>query len=195
MSMTDQIALFGNGGFLADYLRTRQQSALGLVEQLSPQQLQGGSAEALAQHIVEQMSIEPLALDLSKMERQQTSTSISKELEASDYGMPAWRQAMVRGHVMHYIIPFSGEPTLWQLSNGPRSEYTGAVNAELLTLTLTLQNTTDVDSHWYQRQMEQTMRRLDVLISDQAMELRKHHAQLAHAVQSAVARRQLHARV
>ena len=195
MSMTDQIALFGNGGFLADYLRTRQQSALGLVEQLSPQQLLGGNAEALAQQIVEQMSIEPLALDLSKMERQQTNTSISKELEASDYGMPVRRQAMVRGYVMHYIIPFSGEPTLWQLSNGPRSEYTGAVNAELRTLTLTLQNTTDVDSHWYQRQMEQTMHRLDVLISDQAMELRKYHAELAHAVQSAVARRQLHARV
>ena len=56
-------------------------------------------------------------------------------------------------------------------------------------LTLTLCNTWDVGSEWYQRQMEATMSEIDRQLDGQAVTLKQYHLDLAEAAGRAVARR------
>ena len=118
MQDNDQIHLF-HGASLAAYLAEQLLSAHSLVEQITPQQFLTTGADTLVRQIVEQLSIAPLVLDMDQMQRQQSDSKISKEVDATDYGMPVRREVMVRGYKMPYAIPFSGDPSQSQHQRQP----------------------------------------------------------------------------
>ena len=189
MNGNEAVQLF-SGGALADYLGSKLHAASNVVEQISKVELLACSAETLAEQIVGQLSISPLVIHPEQMQRQQTATKISKEVDASDYGMPVKRWVMVNGNKMHYIIPFTGDAALWHLrTSGPSFDHAAAIDAVQSRLTLTLQNTTDVESPWYQRQMEQTLDQINLRIGDQTQALKQFHPQLATTVKGALALR------
>jgi len=183
-----QICLF-EGNSLFAFLDVRRRAVGGLVDAIPLEQFQAVSADSLIRQVVDQLSVAPLVLHLDQMQRQQTSTRIRRVVDADDYGMPVRREETVRACKMSYIIPFSGDAQLWQLSNGPRGEHMGVVDAEQGLVTLTLENTTDVDSNWYQREMERTMNDIDRVIWDHTNTLAQFRGTLAEAAESAVARR------
>ena len=188
MDEQDQIRLF-DGDSLSGFLDARQRTAGSVVDGLPHADFLAASADALVRQVVDQLSVAPLVLHLDQMQRRKADTRIRMMVDAKDYGMPVRREEMVRAYKMYYIIPFSGEALLWQLNNGPRGEQLGVVDAGQGLLTLRLENTTDVESSWYQRQMEQTMAGIDRVIADQVYTLAQFHGKLAEAVESAVARR------
>jgi len=188
MENEDQIRLF-DGESLVAYLDARQRSVSSLVDNISREQFLATSTDTLRRQVVDQLSIAPLVLHLDQMQRQQADTKISMMVDAKDYGMPVRRQEMVRAYKMSYIIPFSGEALLWQLNNGPRLKCLGAIDIERSLLTLTLQNTPDIGSSWYQRKMEETMNQIDRFIWDQTNTLAQFHGKLAEEVERAVVRR------
>jgi len=187
----DQIRLF-DGDSLAGYLDSRQRAVGSLVDSITREQFLAASAETLVRQVVDQLAIAPLVLHLDKMQSRQDDTKIRKMVDADDYGMPVRREQTVRAHKLSWIIPFSGEALLWQMNNGPRGEHLGVVDAGQGLLTLTLENTTDVEPSWYQRQMEQTMNEIDRVISDQGNRLAQFRGKLAEAAESALARRRRH---
>lgn len=188
MDEIDQIRLFGSAS-LFGYLKSRQQSATNSVEQIPRDELLATRPDALVGQIVAQWSVAPLVLLMEQMQRQQSEIKISKVVDATDYGMPVKREVMVRGKMMTYLIPFTGDPQLWLLTAIPELIYTGALDAERRILTLTLRSTNDVESSWYQRQMEERMSQIEVRIQSQSSELKQHHDSLTAAVGRAVARR------
>ena len=188
MDNQDQICLF-DGDSLSGYLGARQRAVAGVVEGIHQQEFLAAGDEAVVKQVVDQLSVAPLVLDRDQMQTRQTDTKIRMMVDGDDYGRPVRREELVHAYKLSYVIPFSGEALLWQLNNGPRGERMGSVDAARGLLTLTFENATHVDSHWYQRQMRQAMADIDRVIHDQGTVLAPFHRRLAEAAASAVARR------
>jgi hypothetical protein len=188
MADNNELRLFGGDG-LTGYLAAKLASVCSLADRITHADLLAASPAALAQAFVEQLSVAPLVLQLEQMKREQVKIEIGRVKDTRDYGKVVKREVMVPGFMMHYLIPFTGDPQLWLLNNGPFLAYQGHLDAEQRILTLTLRNTVDVASTWYQRQMEETMKDIDRHLSDQARVLTAYRLELAEAVERAVARR------
>ncbi len=188
MADNNEFRLFG-GDRLTGYLKAKLASVSSLADRITHADLLAASPAALAQPFVEQLSVAPLVLQLEQMKREEFKIKIGRVMDTRDYGNVVKREVMVPGFMMHYLIPFIGDPQLWLLNNGPFLECQGQLDAEQRILTLTLQNTGDVASTWYQRQMEVTMKDIDRHLYDQALVLKEYRLDLAEAVARAVARR------
>ena len=188
MENQEQICLF-DGDSLSSYLDARQRAVGSVVEGIPDADFLAAGDEAVVKQVVDQLSVAPLVLDRDQMQTRQVETKIRMMVDGDDYGRPVRREELVRAYKLSYVIPFSGEAALWQLSNGPRGGRMGSVDAARGMLTLTFENATHVDSHWYQRQMRLAMADIDRVIHDQGTVLAPFHRRLAEAAASAVARR------
>ena len=191
MADNNEFRLF-SGDSLVGYLNAKLASVTSLAERITRDEFLAASAAALGQPILGQLSVAPLALQMEQMQRKQNDIEVAKVRDTRDYGNVVKREVMVRGYMMLYLIPFTGDAALWLLSNGPRMEPRGgrdALDAEQRILTLTLYNSYDVEPEWYQRQMENTMAEIDRHLDGQAYKLKQYHLDLAEAVARAVARR------
>ncbi len=184
----DDLRLFG-GDSLSGFLRARQAAAVSAVDKLAATDFLAAGPDALFDQLVAQWSVEPLVVHLDQMQREQFDIKISKMMDTRDYGKIVRREVFVPGYMMSYPIPFSGDPQLWLLNAGPWLEKQGTLDAQQRILTLNLRNYTDVESPWYQRQMDETMKRIDIHIEAQQSILKQYHLDLAQAVRLAVARR------
>ncbi|MBV5347437.1 hypothetical protein JZU46_04385 [bacterium] len=191
MNEHNEFGLFGSAS-LSGFLKAKLAAACARAECLTQADFLASSPDVLGNAIVESFAVTPLELHLDQMQRQQTNIEIAKLMDTKDYGNVVRREVMVPGYMMLFLIPFTGDAALWLLNNGPRMEPRGgrdALNAEQRILTLTLYNTCDVGSEWYQRQMEATMSEIDRQLYGQAVTLKQYHLDLAEAAGRAVARR------
>ena len=191
MADKNELRLFG-GDSLKGYLNAKLASVSTLAERITQAQFLEASPDALAKPIFDELSVEPLALQMDQMQKQQNRIEVGKVMDTRDYGNVVRREVMVPGYMMLYLIPFTGDPKLWLLQSGFSLAHQGdldALDAEQRILTLSLHNTGDVESIWYQRQMAETMRDIDRHLDVQASALKQYHLDLAEAVARAVARR------
>lgn len=192
METNNELRLF-DGALLTGFFNARLASASSLAQRLTHADFLATSPAALGQPIIQELSVEPLVLHLDQMQRQQNRIDVGKVMDTRDYGNVVKREVMVPGYMMLYPIPFTGDPQLWLLNyGGPRLELHGArdaLSAEQRILTLSLHNTSDIESSWYQKQMEEIMREIDTKIHFQTVLVNQFNLDLAEAVGRAVAKR------
>ena len=186
--MADEAALF-DGESLSSCLGAKLRAVSGVVENIAQEVFMVTSTEALVTQVVDQVTMVPLVLHLDQLQTEQSATRLSRMVDTDDYGMPVRRERMVRGVRLTCVIPFSGDARLWRLNNGPRSECQGAVDAERRLLTLTLENTPDVEERWYRRTIDATLSEIDRVIQDQTRTLATFRARVIEAAEQAIARR------
>lgn len=188
MTNDNEINLF-EGESIGIFLSTRLGSVYSVVDDIAQEVFMATSTEALVTQVVDQLAMVPLVLHLDQLQTEQSATRLSRMVDTDDYGMPVRRERMVRGVRLTCVIPFSGDARLWRLNNGPPSECQGAVDAERRRLTLTLQNTPDVEERWYRHTIEATLNEIDRVIQDQTRTLATFRARVIDAAEQAIARR------
>lgn len=178
-------------GSLAASLDANKRRIRELVDAIPREQFLSTSPDTLCEHVVAQLTVEPLVFyeDQMTMEHSETKLDVTNRFEygGSLGGCPM----QVGGYLLKFHIPFAGDPALWPIqpssfsTNPPRGE----VDAGRKLLTLSFANTAQTDEAWFKQQLESALNSIRQSVSTQFSEIQQYNASLPRAVQEAVAHR------
>ena len=151
----DRDYLFSNKR-LSDTLEEHRTAALGEVERIPKDQFLATTVDTLVDSICSKAAIEKLVIFEDKMTMDQSETKINVS-GRFDYGFDRGERAFANGHQFSFYLPFSGEPSLWQLQPNTSSSMPPNGQARQSVLTIALSNTSNTDQSWYQRELQQQL--------------------------------------
>jgi len=142
MTASQTNKLFSKGG-LWQVLEDQLKRADALLAGITAEQLRSTGAEQLIQDIVRDLSIEPLLIFEDRMQTERTDTEIDMT------GFDDYHNVRTGSEVcpeVRFVIPFSGDPVLWQLKPEPGYCLTpeGEIDPEKSLLILTDASTSRV---------------------------------------------------
>ena len=189
MRRNDRNYLFHEGD-LAATLDARLRSVSELVERIPREQFLATSIDTLVENIEGQLFIDPLVLQENQMQMEHGETKIDVS-GRFDYGNFDGGPMMADGHLLHFFIPFSGEPQLWHMRPNVWSSMIpqGELDERRKVLTLSFKNTSDTAHEWYKRELESSLQLIRQSISAQSSMLSQYHASISRSGRDAVIHR------
>jgi len=175
--------LFSKGG-LWQVMEDQLKHADALLAGITAEQLRSTGADRLIQDIVRDLSIEPLLIFEDRMQTER----IDSEIDMT--GFDDYRDVRTGSEVcpeVRFVIPFSGDPVLWQLKPEPGHCLTprGEIDAEQSLLILTFASTSRVPD--FEPERLQTLRLIKDFIRAQTELLAQYHRDLANKVTKGLA--------
>jgi hypothetical protein len=190
MYRSDRNYLFSEGD-LARGLDANRRRIRELVDAIHREQFLATSVDTICEHIVAQLTVDPLVLHEDKMTMEHAETKIDVTHRFEYGGSLDGRPVMVDGHMLTFYIPLSGDADLWRARpstfslNPPR----GDIDTRRKLLTLSFANTSQTEQSWFKQQLEGAMASIRQSIAAQLSQIQQHNASLPKAVQEAVAHR------
>jgi hypothetical protein len=185
----DRGYLFSSGR-LSENLDGRRNAALSAVERISKDQFLATTVDTLVERICAEVTIEKLVIFEEQMSMDQAEAKI-EVTGRFDYGFDRGERGFADGHQLSFYLPFSGEPSLWQLQPNTSSSMPprGQVDSRKSVLTIALSNTSNTDHSWYQSEFQRQLKGIQDYLSWQAPMLAQFERDLPAQVRAAVERR------
>lgn len=179
-----------SGGRLSESLDGHQTTALSEVERISKDQFLATTVDTLVESICAKAAIEKLVIFEDRMSMDQAETKI-EVTGRFEYGFSRGERGFANGHQLTFYLPFSGEPSLWQLQPNTYSSMPpcGQVDSRTSVLSIALSNTSNTDQSWYQGELQQQLKGIRDYLSWQEPMLAQYERELSAQVRAAVERR------